>query len=345
MLATTLCNGPPSTKMWDGKARRMAMRVLALVPGGTSEQLLFLPTLEHLKQALPQAEIAVVVAPAAAAAYRVSKIVQATIPYNFGVNNSPADWANLLGVVRDREFEVAITTTQSWPICLLLWLSGVPTRIGYVSGSNSLYLTATVPQKTEQYLAFQYHDLLAPLAIKGTCPTPSINVPQGDIGWVNNQVQQLNLGEQGYVLLYPGAAEGGSDDRYSTEGWRAIVQDFQRRQPGLPLVLLQQAETAAAVKELTQTIAGLYAIRPENLGQVAALVAGANLVLATDSYVSQLGVALGVFTLALFGHYAPKRRLPPVTGSEQRFIGIKSTTDQVADIPADTILKKVWNEE
>ncbi|MEO1207996.1 MAG: glycosyltransferase family 9 protein [Cyanobacteria bacterium J06638_20] len=324
----------------------MAMRVLALVPGGTSEQLLFLPTLEHLKQALPQAEISVVVAPAAAAAYRVSKVVQTTIPYNFGFNNSPADWANLLGVVRDREFEVAITTTQNWPIRLLLWLSGVPTRIGYASGSkNSLYLTATVPPKTEQYLAFQYHDLLAPLAIEGACPAPSINVPQGDIGWVDNQVQQLDLGEQGYVLLYPGAAEGGSDDQYSLDGWRAIIQDFQRRQPGLPLVLLQQTETAAAVKELTQTIAGLYTIRPENLGQIAALVAGANLVLATDSYVSQLGVALGVFTLALFGHYTPERRLPPIAGSEQRFLGIKSTTDKVADIPADTILKKVWNEE
>lgn len=320
------------------------MRVLALVPGGTSEQLLFLPTLEHLKQALPQAEISVVVAPAAAAAYRVSKVVQTTIPYNFGGDNSPADWANLLGVVRDREFEVAITATQTWPIGLLLWLSGIPTRIGYAGGSNGLYLTTTVSQKVEQYQAFQYHDLLPPLNLAGACPVPSINVPQGDIGWVESQVQQLNLGDQGYVLLYPGTAEGGSDDRYPVEGWRAIVQDFQRRQPGLPLVLLQQPETAAAIKELTQTSAGLYAVRPDNLGQIAALVAGANLVLATDSYVSQLGVALGVFTLALFGYYTPERRFPPVTSSEQRFLGIKSSTDKAADIPAETVLKKVWGE-
>jgi len=31
------------------------MQVLALVPGGISDQLLFFPTLEHLKQAFPKA--------------------------------------------------------------------------------------------------------------------------------------------------------------------------------------------------------------------------------------------------------------------------------------------------
>jgi len=319
------------------------MRVLALVPGEISDQLLFFPTLEHLKQSLPQAEISVVTEPSAAAAYRVSKVIQATIPYTFA-DNSPADWANLLGIVRDREFEVVITTTQTWSISLLLWLSGVPTRIGYAGGSNDLFLTNTVPPKTEQYQAFQYHDLLTPLNLAGPCPAPSINVPQGDIGWVNGQVQSQGIGDQGYVLLYPGMAEGTPADAYPVESWVTIVQDFQKRQPGLPLVLLQQSETAAAVKAIAQSAPNLKVIRPDNLGQIAALVAGANLVLTPDSYISELGIALNVFTLALFGGNSPDRRLPPVDSSEQRFLGIPSETNRVADIAPDVVLKKVWGE-
>ena len=320
------------------------MRVLALVPNGISDQLLFFSTLEHIKQALPKAEISVVTEPSAAAAYRVSKVVKTTIPYTFTNNNSPADWANLLGIVRDREFEVAITTTQNWPIGLLIWLSGIPTRIGYQGGANGLFLTATVPLKTDQYQAAQYHDLLAPLELSGQCSAASINVPQGDIGWVDTQIQAQGIGDQGYVLIYPGPADGTVDDIYPAEGWIAIAQDFQKRQPGLPLVLLQQAETASAVKAIAQAFPNLKVIRPDNLGQVAALVAGANLVLATDSYVSQLGVALNVFTLALFGHYSPSRHFPPVDTSEQRFLGIESSSDKVADIPPEVVLKKVWGE-
>ena len=320
------------------------MHVLALVPGGISEQLLFFPALEHLKQQYPNAEISVVVEPTAAAAYRVSKVVQATIPYAFGTNNSSADWANLLGIVRDREYEVVITATQDWATALMLWLSGIPTRIGYESGANKLFLTATVPLKAEQYKAFQYHDLLAPLALTGPCPATTINVPQGDIGWVDSQIRQQGIGEQGYVLIYPGLAEGGAADRYPTESWIAIAQDFQKRQPGLPLVLLQQPETADAVKAIAQAVSNSKLIRPENLGQTAALVAGANLVLTTDSYVSELGVALSVFTLALFGHSSPERRLPPVNESEQRFLGVTSGQGTVADIPVATVLQKVWGE-
>ncbi|MEM6837743.1 MAG: glycosyltransferase family 9 protein [Cyanobacteria bacterium P01_C01_bin.120] len=284
------------------------------------------------------------VEPAAAAAYRVSKTVQSTIPYSFGRNNSPADWANLLGIVRDREYEVVLTATQDWATSLMLWLSGIPTRIGYQSSVNNLFLTATVPGKTEQYTAFRYHDLLGPLELSGPCPDIVINVPQGDISWVQGQLQTQEIGDQGYVLMYPGPAEGQPDDTYADKNWIAIAQDFQRRQPGLPLVLLQQPQTAATVKSIAQNVPGIKVIRPDNLGQTAALVAGANLLLATDSYVSGLGVALSVFTLTLFGRNRPSDRFPPVNDTEQRFLGITSETGRVSDITVETVLAKVWGE-
>lgn len=331
-----------------GRRELDIMRVLALVPGGIDNQILFFPTIRRLQDIFPKANINVVVEPEAKDAYQLSKLVKEVIPYSFQTRNSPADWANLLGVIRDREFDVAITLTQSWSIGLLLWLSGVPTRIGYAGGANSLFLTCTLPLKKNQYLAEQYHDLLAGLDAPGSCPEPSLNVAQSDLAWADKVRQQVGLGEQGYVLLYPGPATAFSSsktpDTYPVESWATILKDLQTRQPDLPLAVIQTSETFDTLAALNQTMPGLKALKPETIGQFAALIAGANLFLSTDSYPLYLAVALKVFSLGLFGANHPDSNLPPAQGGDTRFLGVVSTSGKVADISPATVLKKIWNE-
>ena len=172
------------------------LRILALVPGGISDQLLFFPALDDIKRAYPNAEIGVVVEPQATVAYRVSKIVDTVIPFTFSAVNSPSDWANLLGLVRDREYEVAITTDLTWKMGLLLWLSGVPTRVTYASTGASWFYTATVPDKSQanaQYQAERYHDLLKAIDIDGPAPDIAVNVPEGDLAWANALRDRLDI--------------------------------------------------------------------------------------------------------------------------------------------------------
>ena len=322
------------------------MRILALVPGGISDQLLFFPTLEDIKQAYPNAEIAVVAEPEATAAYRVSKIVDTVLPFTFSGVKSPADWANLLGLIRDREYEVAISTSPKWDTGFLLWLSGVPARITYSSAGTPWLYTATVPDKSQhqtEYQAERYHDLLSALDIDGPTPLPAINVPEGDIAWANALRDRLNL-KSGYVLMYPGPATGKGDGSasYPINGWQALIKDFREKQPKLPVVLLQTNDSTAQVNLLKQADTDLIIATATNLGQAAAIIAGADLVLSPDSYIMQLAVALKVFTLALFGKSKPEEMLPPVQGEETRFLGIASSTSKVTDIQPETVLQKVW---
>ena len=90
------------------------MRIVALVPGGISDQILFFPTLDDLKRNYPNAQIDVVVEPRSKAAYRVSKLVNDVLMFDYKDRNSLADWANLVGILRDREYDVAIALGQSW---------------------------------------------------------------------------------------------------------------------------------------------------------------------------------------------------------------------------------------
>lgn len=315
------------------------MRVVALVPGGIGDQILFFPTLDDLKRYYPDARIDVVVEPRAQGAYRVCKSVTDVMRFDFKDRNSLTDWVNLIGNIRDREYDVAISLEQSWFVNLLLWLTGISCRIGYQGGGNT-FLTNPVPLKTEQYTAAMYHDLLQGLGINSPCPELAINVPKSDIDWAEQEQQRLGIKESGYVLIHPGSGEidrtKGINQIYPIENWRQIIQDFQRRQPNLPVVVLQESENEQIVRSLLESNSKIKVTSPPDVGKLAAIIAGANLLLSTDSAPMYLAVAVQTYTIALFGA-TPKKLLP-----HDRLIAIKSPTIKIADISPQTVLEKVW---
>jgi ADP-heptose:LPS heptosyltransferase len=311
------------------------MRVLALVPGEMETQLSFFPIINQIKDSFENAEVSVVAAPSATAIYQLSKGVSEVVPYNFEASNSPADWANLLGIVRDREFDVALTLTDSWSIALLLWLSGVPTRLGYSGAANNRLLTATVPRSPG---ADHHSDLLKLINITGPPSALSVNVPRKDLSAVDAMRQGAGL-VSGYVLVYPGATASGTT--YPTESWIAILKDFQQRQPDLPLALLQTDDAAPQTSAIASAVPGLKILRPETPGQTAALIAAANLLVAVEGYPLTLAIALNVYTLGLF---ASDRAALPKAPGQDRLVVLTSSTGTLADIAPDQVLKKIWSE-
>lgn len=309
------------------------MRIVALVPGGISDQMLFFPTLDDLKQNYPEAEIDVVVEPKSVGAYRVCKSVNDVFAYDFTDRNSLADWGNILGTIRDREYDIAISLNQSWLAGLLLWLTGVPKRIGY-RGQGQLFLTDSIPKKSEQYAAAMYHDLLQGLSITSACPPVGINVPKQDIQWAEAEQKRLGVSESGYVLIQVGQGE----NVYPMENWRQIIQDFHQRQPALPVVLILDANSQVVISQLLQSFPYLKVTAPEDLGKLAAIIAGSSLLLCTDGAAMQLGVAVEAYTIALFGATNAEKLLP----KSDRILVIKSPSGKLADISPNTILEKVW---
>jgi ADP-heptose:LPS heptosyltransferase len=308
------------------------MRVVALVPGGIGDQILFFPTLDALKQQYPDAEIDVVVEPKAKSAYRIAKSVDDVLTFDFKDRNSPADWANLLGVLRDRDYEAVLSASREGGIGLLLWLTGIPTRVGFTNGAANRFLTNSVPLKPDQYAPQMYHELLQGLGIVASRPELSVRIPKSAQDWASAEQKRLGI-ESGYVLI---ATEGQAE--YPIQYWQQIIQDLQQKQPDIPLVVVQDTENQGFVSSLAQACSGLKVAKTDDLGKLAALIAAANLLLCTEGVAMQLAVALQVYTLALFGTTDPQTLLP----STDRFLAIKSATGNLADIPPEQVLQKVW---
>ncbi|MDR9404040.1 MAG: glycosyltransferase family 9 protein [Halothece sp. Uz-M2-17] len=318
------------------------MRILTLVPGGIGDQILFFPTLADLKNAYPEAQIDVLVEPRAKAAYRVCSHVHDVLVFDYKNRNSLADYLNLLGVIRDREYEVALTLGRRWTVGFLLWLNGIPVRIGYES-SGSAFLSSTVPLKTEQYAAQMYHDLLKGLNINIPCPPLQVNVPKSDIQWGKQEQERLDIKDGNYIVIHGGssqlAQDKGIDKIYPVTKWKDIIADLQKKQPNLPIVLVQGPEDEMWVEQLLQVNPNLKVTSPPDIGKLSAMIAGGSLMLCTDSAPMHLAVAVGTYTIALFGPTDPKKLLPPDNSS---CIGIKSPTGAIADIEVNSVLEQIW---
>ncbi len=318
------------------------MRVVALVPGGIGDQILFFPTLDDLKRNYPEAEIDVVVEPRSMGAYRVCKSVSEAIRYDFKDRNSLADWGNILGTIRDREYDVALSLGKSWLVGLLLWMTGIHARVGYSGSAGAIFLTSPVTLKTEQYAASMYHDLLQGLGIATPTPELAINVPKQDIEWAQREQKRLGIDETGYVLIHGGSSQlsqdKGIDKIYPVRNWQQIIQDFQQRQPDMPIAIVQGPEDVQFVSQMLQSFSNLKVIAPTDIGKLAATIAGANLMLCTDSAPMHLAVAVQTYTIALFGPTDPKKLVP----NSDRIISIKSPTGKMADISPKEVLQKVW---
>jgi ADP-heptose:LPS heptosyltransferase len=317
------------------------MRILALVPGGIGDQILFFPTLEDLKNQYPHASIDVMVEPRSKGAYRVCPFVHEVLVFDYKDRNGLADYLNLLGIIRDREYEMAIALGQRWAVGLLLWLNGIPKRIGYKT-SNSWFFSHTVPLNQEQYAACLYHDLLKGLNINTPCPDLSVVVPKKDIEWAEGTQKRLGIKDTGYVLIHGGSSKlaisKGIDKIYPIEKWQKIISDLRSKQPDLPIVLLEGPEDGEWIAQMMSASPNLKTISPSDIGKLAATIAGASLMLCTDSAPMHLSVAVGTYTIALFGPTSAKKLLP----DSDNYVGIQSPTGAIADINPDEVLKQVW---
>jgi ADP-heptose:LPS heptosyltransferase len=315
------------------------MRILVLIPGGIADQLLFFPTLSALHAAYPSGKIDVVVEPRAIAAYQVSQVVSERIPFDFTARNSLADWGNLLGIIRDREYEMVIAPRPTWSLSCLLWLSGVPTRITYADSPGAGFFTTTVAVPAPgTYAAIAYHQLLDSLNLDrlnstGDYPELNVTLPKSALDWADGERRRLGLANGGYILIY------GIDAGYPANSWEPIVQDLQKKQPDRPVVLIQDQQNSALVAVLQERISTLKTSQPDDLGQLIALLAAASLVLTVEGTVLQAAIAAQTFALGLFGASDPATYIP----QNDRCLGIKSPTGKLADIAPATILDRVWN--
>ena len=92
------------------------------------------------------------------------------------------------------------------------------------------------------------------------------------------------------------------------------------------------------MRSLLESSPDIKVTAPDDIGKLTAIIAGANLMLSTDSAALQLSVAVQTYTITLLGQTEPAKLLP----KNDKFLAIKSPTGKMADISPNTVLEKIW---
>jgi ADP-heptose:LPS heptosyltransferase len=137
-------------------------KVLTINFGGIGDEILFLPALKSLRAALPAAKITLLLEPRSRSIEQVTDLIDATITFDIKKRPLlPGHLWQLLTLIRQGNYDLVISSGSSPQVAALLFLSGIPVRIGY--GSNplaKLLLTHWVPLSRDQYAGNMYHDLI-----------------------------------------------------------------------------------------------------------------------------------------------------------------------------------------
>ena len=141
-------------------------KVLAINFGGIGDEVLFLPTLERIKELAPDCELTLLVEPRSKSVMEVTNLIDKIITFDIKKKPlTPFDLITLTMLLRKGGYDMVISSGSSPMVAMLLFLSGIKLRVGYDAGSpvKSL-LTHPVKLLRDQYAADMYHDLTKGMA-------------------------------------------------------------------------------------------------------------------------------------------------------------------------------------
>jgi ADP-heptose:LPS heptosyltransferase len=241
------------------------MRALFLLPGDGVSQLQAFPAVSATADQLGFA-IQVACAPELASLWKMLPAVEKLIPFNFADANL-ADWANLLGSVRDPDFQVAVNLAPSRQMDLMLSMSHIPTRVA-PSGFSA---TETVSLPTGVWQAQALAACLRPIGVTLDAAAFRLPLPAGKLAEAS---ASLPAGEGPMLLLAPA---GGPSD-WPQPCWRDLPARIRNTLPALRALELAPATPASALQRAAQVAAADVVLASDPLTIELALLSGTPLV-------------------------------------------------------------------
>lgn len=240
------------------------MRALFLIPGEGSLQLQAFAAVAAVAERL-DARVQVVCPPAAVPIWALHPQVERALAFPFN-GASLAEWANLLGSVREPDFQLCINRARGRQVDLMLAMSHIPTRVA----SGGFSATATVSEPTDLWGAQAWQAFLQPIGVGLNAGSFRLTLPAADL---EAAAAELPAGDGPLLLLAPA---GGSAD-WPSARWQDLPELIRRRLPSL-----------------RSAPAGEGGIR-----RLAARIGAADVVLASDPLAIELALMLGIPLVAL----------------------------------------------
>jgi ADP-heptose:LPS heptosyltransferase len=240
------------------------MRALFLIPGEGSLQLQAFAAVAAVAERL-DARVQVVCPPGAVALWALHPQVERALAFPFS-GASLADWANLLGSVREPDFQLCINRAKGRQVDLMLSMSHIPTRVA----SGGFSATSVARETAGVWGAQAWQAFLQPIGVDLDASSFRLTLPAADL---EATAAELPAGNGPLLLLAP---SGGAGD-WPAPRWQELPETIRCRLPSL-----RSAPSGAG-----------------SIRRLAARIASADVVLASDPVAIELALLLAIPLVAL----------------------------------------------
>ncbi len=323
--------GMPRARAAERLARSTALptnpRILLIRPDHLGDLVLTTPILNALRQALPSGHITMAVGPwSSEIVARHPEIDRLLIIPFPGFPRAPqrplAPYTLLFRTARQLrrgKYDLAINLRPDfWWGAALLYLAGIPRRIGYAIRPGMPFLTHTLPLVSPEPATVS-NLRLASLGLQALGGEP-LSEPFSSAFYpldfrptaeeerqVNERLRQAGIADTTpIIIIHPGA--GAAVKLWRSLGWAHIADQLRARltiSPPARIILTGSKEERSLLEEVAR---GMHGIQEEPLllttltiGQLTALLGRALLVLGVDNGPLHIAVAQGTPTIQLFG--------------------------------------------
>ncbi|HUJ73526.1 MAG TPA: glycosyltransferase family 9 protein, partial [bacterium] len=214
--------------------------------------------------------------------------------------------------LRSERFDVAIDWFSSPATARLAWLTDAPLRIGYaLRGRTWAYSCAVPTDRAPGYVLYSQADLLAPLGVALDSDALELHLTAHERAAAEATLAAAGLHTGERLLVIAPAAQ--SRDKMWPSRCYAAVADALVARTGMRILLVGSAEEAPALNAVRNCLRhqALPPLPTPTLRTVAALLERAGLVLAADTGLRHMAMALGVPTVGVFGRAFPESWTPP----------------------------------
>lgn len=281
-------------------------KILLINFGGIGDEILFLPVVKSVKAKFPDAKITLCLEPRSKSIKDLTSDIDDLILTDIKSSEKYLELLKFYFKALFGGFDIVVSSGSNKMIPILLFFTGIKTRIGYdCGGFTAKLLSKAVSLNNKQFAGKMYHDLVKELT----------GVPYENPSISSEKSPQT----EGMILVHPGVSKMSLRKNiiksYGNDKWAELVEMLLQR--GEKVALAGGPDDDECIREILANLAGKdysnlfnFYGKTKNLNDLAKLMKGAKTVICCDSAPMHLAMALDVKTIALFGPTDEKKLVP-----------------------------------
>ena len=272
--------------------------------GGIGDEILFLPTIISLKKTYPEAKITLCLEKRTKSIKDLTDLIDELYFVDIKGKNKYSELLKMVLKARFGKYDAILSSGGNKLISVLLFMTGIKTRIGYNTGKLSqMLLTNAVELNKNQYASKMYHALAMPLTSEVT-ELPEINV-------------QSQEKIENSILIHPGVSQmsikKGIIKTVPAQTWAKVLKLLVEQ--GKHVILTGGPDDKECI-DIIKKECGTFDYddytkgQIKNLKDLAELIGKSEKFLCSDSAPLHVAVAMNTRTYAIFGSTDENKLIP-----------------------------------